>query len=50
MKGLFKLSNFTVGTVSSKCTTPLETEGEVEDTIKMYGKYIGKFFTIDVAT
>ena len=43
MKGLIELNNFAVGTVSSKCTTPSETEGEVEVTPKMYGKCIENF-------
>ena len=47
MKGLIELNNFAVGTVSSKCTTPSETEGEVEDTNKMYGKCIGKSFQLN---
>ena len=40
MKGLIELSNIAVGTVSLKCTTMSETEGEVEDTPIMYGKFI----------
>ena len=50
MKGLIDLSNFAVGTVSSKLTIPSETEGEVEVTPKMYEKCIGKFFKLDFAT
>ena len=46
MKGLIELSNFAVGTVSSKCTTPSETEGEVEDTLTMYWKCMGKCFQL----
>ena len=38
MKGLIELNNSPVKTVSSKYSTPSETEGEVEDTPKMYGK------------
>ena len=47
MKGLIELNNFAVETVSSKCTTPSETEGEVEVTPKMYGKGMGQFFKLD---
>ena len=50
MKGLIELSNFAVETVSSKCTTPSETEGEVEDTPKIYGKCIGRYFELDFST
>ena len=38
MKGLIELSNFDVEHFSSKCTTPSETEGEGEVSVKMYGK------------
>ena len=38
MKGLIELTNFAVGTVCSKFTTPSETEVEGEVTPKMYGK------------
>ena len=44
MKGLIELSNFAVETVSSKCTTLLETEGEGEVKVKMYGKCMEKMF------
>ena len=50
MKGLLELSNFAVGTVSSKCTTPSETEGEVEVTPKMYGKCMGEYLELDLST
>ena len=36
MKALIELSNFAVGTVSSKRTTPSETEGEVEVSPKIF--------------
>ena len=38
MIGLIELSNFAGETVSSKCTTPSETEGEVKVKVKMYRK------------
>ena len=47
MKGLIELSNFAVCTVSSKCTTLSETEGEVEDTPKIYGKCMGICFKLN---
>ena len=46
MKGLIEPIIFTVETVSAKDRTPSETEGEVDDTIKMYGKYMGKCFEL----
>ena len=47
MKGLIELSNFVVETVSSKYTTPSETEGEVDDTPTMYLKCMGKCFQLN---
>ena len=47
MKGLIELSNFTVETVSSKCTTSSETEGEGEVIVKMYGKCKVKHFKLN---
>ena len=38
MKGLIELSNFADELVSSKCTTPSQTEGEGEVKVKMYEK------------
>ena len=46
MKDLIELSNFVVETVSSKCTTPSETEGEVEVTIKMYEKCMRQYLQL----
>ena len=44
MKGLVELSNFAVGSVSTKCTTLTETKGKVEDTPKMNWQCMGKIF------
>ena len=49
MKGLIELSNFAVETVSSKYTTPSETEGEGEVTVQMYGKCMVKCFDLSVS-
>ena len=38
MKDLIEVSNIAVETVSSICTTPSETEGEVKVIPKMYEK------------
>ena len=46
MKGLIKLTNFAVETVSSKCTTPSKTESEGKVIVKMYGKCMEKNFLI----
>ena len=43
MKGIIELSNFTVETVSSKCTLS-DTEGETKVKVKMYGKGMAKMF------
>ena len=50
MRWLVELSNFPVEAVNSKCTTPSETEGEVEVTPKMYEQCIGKVFKLDFST
>ena len=44
MKGLIELSNVVVKTVSSKCTTPSETEGECEVKVKINVKCMTKKF------
>ena len=46
MKGLIELSNFAVETVSSKCTTLSETEGEGEVKVKMYENVWEKMFNL----
>ena len=46
MKGLIKLNNFAVEIVTSKYTTPPETEGECEIKVKMYWKGMGKHFQL----
>ena len=47
MRGLIELSNFPVETVSIERTNLSETEGEVEDTPKMYGKCMEKFIKLN---
>ena len=47
MKGLIELSNFAVGTVSSKFTIPSETKGEVEVTQNVWEMY-GNSFWIEI--
>ena len=42
MKGLIKLNNIAVKTVSSKCITPSKTESESEVKAKMYKKCMEK--------
>ena len=49
MKGHIELSKFAVETVSSKYTTPLETEGEGEVTVQMYGKSMVKCLHLNVS-
>ena len=42
-----ELRNFAVGTVSSKCSTSSDTEGDVEVTPKMYNKYMKQFIQLN---
>ena len=44
MKGLIKLNNIAVKTVSSKCTTFSKSEGENEVKVKMYKKIFSNVF------
>ena len=37
---IIKLNNIAIKPVTSKCTTPSETEGECEIIVKMYGKVV----------
>ena len=46
MKAFIELSNFAVGTVSSKRTTPSETEGEVEVSPK---NFLAKIFIVPLS-
>ena len=45
MIGLIELSNCVVETVSSKCITPSQTEGEGKVKVKMYRKCMEIFFS-----
>ena len=42
MKGLIELINFSVETVTSKCTILSKTEGKEKVKVKMYRKCMGK--------
>ena len=44
MKVLIKLSNFSVWSVSSKCTISSKTESEGKVKVEIYGKGIAKMF------
>ena len=50
MKGLFEITNYAVGIVSSKCTTSSETEGKVKESPKIYGKYMKQFNKLNFST
>ena len=45
MKGIIELSSFAVKTVSSKCITPSETEGEGDVTVNVWEMYGTMFST-----